>query len=353
MEKIKKKQRKSNRFKKYKNMGLTGLANLGNTCFLNSTIQCLSNTYELNEFLNTKTYEKRLNNKNESLILCEWDNLRKMMWSENCVIQPSGFVKAVQQVARLKNRVIFTGYAQNDLTEFLDFCMGCFHDSIKREVDMVISGSSVCNTDDLAIKCYKMLKSMYTKEYSEILTLFYGIEVTIIKSQESEYKSINPEPFFNIMLPIGKTKSLKGCFDLYSSIEKLEGDNKLLNDNTKKKENATREVKFWSFPNILVFTLKRFSNIVRKNQEYIDYPLTDLNLSEYVIGYDNKSYVYDLYGICCHMGGVQGGHYNAFIKNANGKWYKYNDTDVREVTNLADLQTPYAYCFFYRKQKCN
>ena len=184
--------------------------------FLNSTIQCLSHACEFNDFLNTKSYETRLNNKDESLILCEWNNLRDMMWSENCVIQPSGFVKAIQQVARIKNRVIFTGYAQNDLTEFLDFCMGCFHDAIKREVEMVISGNAENDTDELAIKCYEMLKKMYSKEYSEVLTMFYGIEVSIIKSKESDYKSITPEPFFNIMLPIGKTKTLIGCIDLYT-----------------------------------------------------------------------------------------------------------------------------------------
>ena len=60
---------------------------------------------------------------------------------------------------------------------------------------------------------------------------------------------------------------------------------------------------------------------------------------------------YELYGICNHSGGSQGGHYTAFIKNSNKKWYLFNDTMVTEVTNLAKLKGPQAYCFFYRKQK--
>ena len=340
----------------YCNKGLSGLANLGNTCFINSCIQIISNTYELNDFLeNENNYKKKLKNKCDTVMFLEWNNLRKLLWEKNCIISPEKFIKTVQKVAEKKNIEIFTGYSQNDISEFLLFLIECFHNALAREIKINITGYPENETDQLAIQCFNMIKNMYTNEYSEIWNMFYGIHVSEIVSLENNKKlKQTPEPYFIINLPIpsnNKTPSLIDCLNLYIEGEELTGDNAWYNEETKKKENIQKRILFWSFPNILVVDFKRFNSKNKKNQTLITFPLDNLNLSNYVIGYNKNSYIYELYGICNHSGSVHGGHYTSYVKNANGKWYHYNDTSVIEVSLIDSIISPKAYVLFYRKKQ--
>jgi ubiquitin carboxyl-terminal hydrolase 8 len=341
-------------FETYQNKGLTGLANLGNTCFINACIQILSHTYELNSFLDNKNYQKKIKNNYESVLLLEWDNLRTLMWSENCIVSPGKFIKTVQKISQVKNMELFTGYSQNDLPEFLLFIIDCFHTSLSREVNMTINGNAANETDQMAIKCFEMIKQMYAKEYSEIWNLFYGIHVSQIISIESgKVLSSSPEPYFmiNLSLPSdNRNPSLIDCLDLYVNGELLEGENAWYNEETKEKQNVQKKIMYWSMPTILAIDIKRFNHRNQKNQVLVTFPITDLDLSNYIVGYKKESYIYDLYGICNHSGSVEGGHYTAFVKNANGKWYHFNDTHVKEIDDLSELVTPKAYCLFYRKK---
>ena len=79
----------------------------------------------------------------------------------------------------------------------------------------------------------------------------------------------------------------------------------------------------------------------------VSFPVNDLDLQKYCIGYDKDNSKYELYGICNHSGMLTGGHYYAFCKN-NDKWYKFNDSDVSEISE-SQVVTSSAYCLFYRK----
>jgi ubiquitin C-terminal hydrolase len=285
------------------------------------------------------------------MILTEWNDLSKLMWSNNGAVSPNKFVHYVQQVAAKKGRELFTGWAQNDMPEFLLFIIECMHNSVSRGMKMNIRGTSQNTVDNLAIQCYSMLKTVYENEYSEIMDLFYGIYVSQIVSKDNQtIHSIKPESYFMLDLPIpsGKNINLYDCLDYFTENEKMEGENAWFNEKTNQKEDVHKNIVFWSFPKVLVITLKRFTpDGKRRTMNLIDFPLEDLDLSKYVRGYNPKQYVYDLYGICNHRGGTLGGHYTSYVKNANGLWYHFNDTSVSSVSKIV---TPMAYCLFYRKK---
>ena len=341
-------------YDKYKDKGLTGLANVGNSCYINSCLQLLSHTYELNDFLDILNKDK-INNNVEGVILVEWNKLRQLMWSENCTVAPMGFIKALQDVSKKKGWTMFSGYMQNDVTEFLLFVIDCFHSGLKREVNMSISGNVKNGVDSLASECYKMMQSMYKTEFSEILNIFYGISVTQIKSQDSnEVLSRRCEPFsiLTLSLPEKPETNIFECLDMYSSDEELKGENAWQNDKTNKKEDVKKNIIFWSLPNVLIIDLKRFNNANRKINSMVHTPINNIDLSKYVHGYNASDYIYDLFGTGNHMGNAQGGHYTANIKNSNGKWYNFNDTNITEIQENKII-SPHTYCLFYRKKNKN
>ena len=334
--------------------GLSGLGNLGNTCFINTCIQVLSHTHELNTFLDSESCETNMDKKKvDTILLKEWNNLRKLMWSQNCIIEPGRFIQMIQGVAKRKGQELFTGYMQNDVSEFLIFLIDCFHNSVSRPVTMNIKGNVKTKTDTLAVSVYNTIKKMYSTEYSEIWNMFYGMHVSeLVSADGKEIISQTPEPFFNISLPILhdlKTPTLTQCLDNYVLGEVLSGDNAWFNEKTGKKQDVIKRIRHWSFPKILCIDFKRIDANNKKRHTLVEFPLTNLSLEKYVIGYNSKKFVYDLYGVCNHHGTAAGGHYTAYIKGIN-RWYEFNDTRITILQDTEQIVSPKAYCLFYRKK---
>jgi ubiquitin C-terminal hydrolase len=360
-------------YEKYRDKGLTGLANLGNTCFINALLQIISHTYELGDILDGGEYKLKLNKCIDSELLLSWDELRLLMWSENCTISPGGFVHAIRNISKLKNNSMFATMSQNDVPEFLTFLFDVFHNALKRKVSMTIDGRPKNKRDKMAKMCYEMIKKMYTSNYSEIFKLFYGIQVSTLSTlstsqkekEKEEYLSIRPEPFMIISLPIPKensnsnsnTVTLMDCFDLNCESEYLEGENAWFNETLGKKQNVHKRLVYWSLPDVMILDIKRFEyspecDSYVKNQTAIRIPVENVDFSKYVEGYNKESYVYDLYGICNHHGDETFGHYTSTVRTANSKWYNFNDANLKEVVSIGNDEivgnTP--YCLFYRKR---
>ena len=331
--------------------GLTGLYNLGNTCYMNSCIQILLHTYELDTALH-KFSLKDLKKIVDTTLLIEWVNLRKNLWYKNTIFTPLTFLNTLHKVSNKKGNINFSSFNQNDISEFLLFLMECLHNSISRKVIMNISGMVINSKDTLANSCFEMISNFYSNDYSEIIYLFYAVQVSQIVSLDGrEVLSNKPEPFFILNLPIPDMKqpSIYDCLNLYTEYEVLDGENAWLNEKTNKKEDVLKEITFWSLPEILVIDIKRFKSSNTKNKVLVTFPLDELDLSEYVIGYNKDSYKYKLYAVCNHYGSVMGGHYDCCIKVFNEKWYNFNDLEITEIVNCNSIITPYVYCLFYRK----
>ena len=313
--------------------GLTGLANLGNTCYLNSFIQCLSHTFELNRYLDN-TYDENSNN----ILLNEWNSLRKLMWHKDCTISPKRFVLYLQKVANINNKLIFTNFSQNDVSELMYFVFDIFHNYLKQDFEYK-------QKDESKIEKYKRM--IYSKEYSIISKLFQGIQVTRIRDMDYNILSETPEPFMILPLPIYNeiNCTIEKCIEEYCSSEILDEENQYaLSNNSNQKIDACRDTYFYELPPILIISLKRYGNNRRKNKSVVvleEY----INLDKYCHSGNNN---YELYGINLHIGSLGSGHYMAAVKNKN--WYLFNDTSVSKI-KFSELKTNYqAYCLFYRKK---
>jgi ubiquitin carboxyl-terminal hydrolase 4/11/15 len=150
--------------------------------------------------------------------------------------------------------------------------------------------------------------------------------------------------------------------------ELLDEENKWYCPNCKDHVQATKTLQMYKAPLVLVISLKRFKHGKSRYQSmgygyssgggklstHVDFPIDGLDLKSYILHKsteDGQHYIYDLFGISNHYGGLGGGHYTAFAKNwRDNKWYNYDDSSCSNASSR-NLVTDAAYNLFYRRRE--
>jgi len=145
--------------------------------------------------------------------------------------------------------------------------------------------------------------------------------------------------------------SIYDCLMHFSNEEQLTAENTWYCNNCKEFEQAFKTINIWDTPKILPIHLKRFyySGLEHKEKlsHLVTFPIHNLDLTPYIIGPIETPPIYDLCALMNHSGSLVAGHYTAYTKyRQDGKWYCFDDEDVREVHEV-DLISEKAYVLFY------
>uniref|UniRef100_A0A672LXP0 ubiquitinyl hydrolase 1 n=1 Tax=Sinocyclocheilus grahami TaxID=75366 RepID=A0A672LXP0_SINGR len=198
--------------------------------------------------------------------------------------------------------------------------------------------------------------------------LFGNIQEEVVKDSES----VRAQQQHHVQQ---QSCTLDECFELYTKEEQLAPDDAWKCPHCKQLQQGTVQMSLWTLPDILILHLKRFRQVGEcrnKLSTLVQFPLTGLNMGRHMVKRSNcarpppgwkqqahhwpeanrhtLTFLYDLYAVCNHHGGMHGGHYTAYCRNSvDGQWYAYDDSSVEPVPE-GEVCTRGAYILFYQRR---
>ncbi|KAM7418911.1 hypothetical protein PAMA_016163 [Pampus argenteus] len=177
--------------------------------------------------------------------------------------------------------------------------------------------------------------------------------------------------------------TLDECFQLYTKEEQLAPDDAWKCPHCKQLQQGMVKMSLWTLPDILILHLKRFRQVGERRNKLstlVHFPLTGLDMAPHVVKRSQSmknlnmgawppswrqpsgqhhqpadmtlpyDYLYDLYAVCNHHGGMHGGHYTAYCRNSvDSQWYSYDDSSV-DLVPEEEVCTKGAYILFYQRR---
>jgi len=358
---------------------LVGLNNIGAKCFMNSTLQCLSQTKVLSEyFLNEKNKDRIINNnlvlekKSDTQLSPAFLDLITQLWKKDGPksLSPYNFVSTVKKM----NPLFKKGQA-GDAKVLVIFILEQLHKELKKK------NNYQNNSQNIPLNQYDKIKSLndfmndFGKEGSVISDHFFGFNETATeclycKNNFNSQGQINPiyynyEIFNCLIFPLEKVKSMKNnyyqtfnnnmvtiyeCFIYNQKKDMLNGNITNYCNICKQLGDSNYCSRIFVSPNVLILILNRGKD----NMYNVKLNFTErIDLTQYVLQRDKPLLLYDLYGVISHIEDRgPNSHFVASCKSpVNNKWYRYNDAFVNPIENLQkeviDFETP--YILFYQK----
>jgi len=278
--------------------GSVGLHNLGNSCFLNSVLQCLNHIEPLAQYFLKGNYKGDLN-KNNPLgsggnVALAYSALLTDIWGgEYSALAPRQLKQTVANFAPQ-----FNNSYQHDSQEFCSFLMDGLHEDLNRVKDKpyVEDVEAIGMADEKA--AIESWRKHLLRHDSIIVDTCQGMHRSHLKCPKCGKESVKYDVYSTISLPLAEKKNdanipLSECLNKFLSHEELDEDNTWYCSNCKENVRASKVISLWTTPDILIFHLKRFTfdtckrrgGLVRsKVDDTVDFPIDGLDMSPYILG---------------------------------------------------------------------
>ncbi|XP_037718734.1 ubiquitin carboxyl-terminal hydrolase 36 isoform X3 [Drosophila subpulchrella] len=305
----------------------SGMINVGNTCYLNSTLQALLHIPALANWLVSEQAHLENCNVAESggCIVCAMAKTLQATQSNQSAVRPFLIYSKLKQIC--KHMVVGR---QEDAHEFLRFLV----EAMERAYLM-------------RFRNYKELDQL-VKETTPLGQIFGGYLRSEVRCLSCNHVSITFQHFQDLLLDIRKADSLEDAFEGHFSRERLE-DMGYKCEGCKKKVSATKQFSLERAPITLCIQLKRFSMIGNKLTKQISFK-PRIDLSKYAArspAAQAQPLTYRLVSMVTHLGVSQHcGHYTAIGSTDSGSYYNFDDSYVRPIAMHSVCNTN-AYIMFY------